>query len=141
MRKRFNCGIFKSYAIFSGFLGLKNTESVVRFSVFLVLFFNVIPRMFYFFITMVLFDIVKTRCAGQDSAYSYASQIARKFGGQFVKLGYLSSPKRACFTLYKFGSIKNVNFDISAPLVTKSAICFLVASLKCSAIKWFCFVK
>ena len=53
---------------------------------------------------MVLCFIVKTRSTGQDSAYSYASQIARKCGGQFVKLGYLPSPKRACSTLYINGN-------------------------------------
>ena len=45
-------------------------------------------------ITMVLCDIVKTRSSQQESTYSYASQIARKCGGQFVKLGYLLTPDR-----------------------------------------------
>ena len=43
---------------------------------------------------MVLCDIAKTRSSQQESTYSYASQIARKFGGQFVKLGYLLTPNR-----------------------------------------------
>ncbi len=43
---------------------------------------------------MVLGNIAKTRSSQQESTYSYASQIARKTGGQFVKLGYLLTPNR-----------------------------------------------
>ena len=54
----------------------------------------------------------ETSYTSQAQTYSYISQITHKTGVQFVKLGYLPEPKRACFTLC--APAKELNYNASS---------------------------